>query len=148
MKSNVKKIKRRIFWIVWSLIAIFILLVGLFIGVNEEFLKREFFMVGAFLALLFLVLGGVLIYLTKKAKIKGKLKWFLMMTGSSSVAFLASVLLHNFFYALTMISENIVVLKYFFEALHVIFFLIGIPASPIVFIIGAVGSILLLRRKV
>jgi len=61
-----------------------------------------------------------------------------MLTGVSSSGFLASVVLHNFFYALGVLTINFVVLHYFFEFLHAAFFLVGIVVCPIVFIIGAV----------
>jgi len=131
----------------FALMIIFILLVGFFVFPFEDPVRRILFPVAGILALIFLILGIALIYLTFKSKIKGKLKVFLLMTGFSSAGFLVSVILHNLFYALGIVFEDIIILKYIMEALHVIFFLLGIPVSPIVFLIGAVGGVVLFLRR-
>jgi hypothetical protein len=92
-------------------------------------------------------LGALLVYLTFKSRVKGKLKVFLLILGFSSAGFLVFSVLHNFFYALAIVSENIIVLKYIFEFLHVASFLISIVGCPIGFIIGAIGGIALFLRK-
>lgn len=86
------------------------------------------------LTILFFVLGIVLIFLTLKSKIEGKLKLFLLLTGASPVGFLISVILHGLLEALGII-------------LHVVFFFIAILVCPILFLIGAIGSIVLFKRK-
>jgi len=135
--------KDRLLWakrIFYSLIVVFVLLVGWFIAVNELDLAREFFMIAGMFAFLFLILGIVLIALVWRLKIEKKLKTFLFLTGGSAILFLVSVLLHNFFYALAIYFSEIVVLKAIFEILHAGFFLVGILGCPVVFLVGVVGS--------
>ena len=130
-----------------ALVAIFILLLCYFAIPASTHTKQAIFPFVAALAIAFFLLGAVLIILTIKQKIAGKLKKYLILTGASSVGFLVSVLLHNFFYGLGIIAANITVLKYLMEGLHVAFFLIGIFACPIGFVVGAVGSIMMFKSK-
>lgn len=131
----------------WLLVGIFIVLVGYFAVPFSEDTNRAFFLIVAVLGFIFLLLGIALIFLTIKQKIKGKLKTFLILTGVSAICPLVFSILHNFFYALGMISSHIPVLKYLMEFLHVAAFLIAIPISPIGFLIGAIGSIVLFTKK-
>ena len=87
------------------------------------------------LTILFFLLGAILIFLTLKSRIGGKLKLFLLLTGVSSVISLISIILHNLLEALGM------------EILSVVFFFIAILISPIGFLIGAIGSIILFKGK-
>ena len=130
-----------------ALIAIFILLLCYFAIPVSTHTKQAIFPFVASLAIAFFLLGGVLLFLTVKQKIAGKLKKYLILTGVSSVGFLVSVLLHNFFYGLAIITANITPLKYLMEGLHVAFFLIGIFACPIGFVVGTVGSIIIFLKK-
>ena len=87
-------------------------------------------------------------FLILKGKLKkGILKKFLILTGASSTGFFVSIFLHNMFYALNIITSHIIVLKYLTEALHVGFFIIAVIVCPIGFLVGMVGSIVLLIRK-
>ena len=124
----------------YSLIIIFVLIVGFFFMQS-----RIFFLVAAVLGLLFSALGIYLIYLTKKSKQKKKL--FLYMTGISAASILPASILHNVFYALGIITENILVLKVFFEFLHVAFFLFAIPVCPILFLVGVIGTLVKWKKK-
>ena len=87
----------------------------------------------------FFLLGITLIILTLKQKIKGLLKKFLLLTGFSAAGFLVSGILHNAIYA---------VFKNFFDKTaagdEVVFFTIAILVCPLGFLVGAVGSIVLL----
>ena len=135
---------RKIFYV---LIGIFVLLVSYFLAWFPHETKRALFPFVAILAAIFFVLGGVLIFLTLKLKTEKKLKVFLILTGASAVGFLVGVILHNFFYGLGMVTGHIIVLKHVTEALHVAFFIIAILVCPIIFLIGAVGSILIFIKK-
>ncbi len=119
----------------YSLILTFVLIIGFFL-----LQRNPFFLIAAFLGLLFTILGIYLIYLTKKSKIKEKL--FLYMTGISAASMLPASILHNVFYALAILSGNILVLKYIFEFLHAALFLIGIPIAPVLFIVGIIGTLI------
>lgn len=76
-----------------------------------------------------------------------KAKSFLFLTGASVVGFLVSVLLHNFFYALAVVTEHIAALHYLFEFLHAIFFLVAVFVCPLVFVVGVVGGLVTYFRK-
>ena len=141
MSKTIKKIKT----ILYSLIGIFVLLLIYFAVPFEDLLKRNIFLILAILGLLFLILGIVLIILGRKEK--GKIKIFLMLTGISAISPLIFSVLHNFFYALGILLENIIVIKYIMEILHVTSFIIAMVVSPIGFVIGVIASLILLRKK-
>lgn len=134
------------------LVATFYVLVGIFILIVSMFflpVVRELFKGPQFLLpfIVFSLLGMALMFLTLKKKVKGKLKKFLILTGASSAGFLVSISLHNFLYGAAILVSNIEVLKYFFEALHVAFFIIAIFVCPLGFLIGVAGSVALFTKK-
>jgi len=136
----------------FSLITFWVL-IGVFLAVLAQFFVPavgDLFM-GSILFLapfaVFSLLGAVLLFLAIKGSVKGILKKFLILTGASAAGFFVCVFLHNAFYALAMVTNDIIVLNYLIEALHVIFFLIAIFACPVGFLIGAVGSIVMLIKK-
>jgi len=137
-----QKIVERIFW---SLVFVSIVIASqFFISAIGELVSGLIFLLPS---AVFSLLGVALIIFTVKKKVKGKLKVFLMLTGISSVGFFVCILLHNFLYALSILSSQIVVLKYLFEILHVAFFIVGTLGCPIVFLVGIIGSIVLLVKK-
>lgn len=95
----------------------------------------------------FFLLGVILIFLAIKSKIKGKLKKFLILTGASAAGFFVFVLLHNFLYALGIVAEHIIVIKYLAEILHITSFIIAVFICPLGFLVGVIGSIVLLIKK-
>ena len=141
MKPKYSKIKP----LLWLLMIIFIVLLGCFIAANLD--KRGLFPLIAILGLALLLLGIVLIVLTKRQKIKGRLKIFLLLTGISVIGPLFFSILHNLFYALAIVSSNIPWLEALMEFLHAAFFIISLIISPIGFLVGAIGSIILLRGE-
>ncbi len=135
------------------IVTTFWVLIGVFLVVLAEFFipaVRDLFR-GSILFLaplaVFFLLGSVLLFLAIKGSVKGMLKKFLILTGASAAGFFVFVLLHNVFYALGVVTSDITVLKYLVEAVGVIFFLIAIFACPVGFLIGAVGSIVMLIKK-
>jgi len=132
--------------IFWALAGVFIVvLCQFFLPVFRDLLRgSELFLIPI---AVFSLLGVVLLVLTLKEKIEGKLGKFLFLTGVSSTGFFVGVILHNAFYALMVVAKDIIVLKYIFEGLHVFFFFISIPICPIVFLVGMIGSIVLLVKK-
>jgi hypothetical protein len=82
----------------------------------------------------FLVLGLALVVLTIKQKVQGKLKIFLLLTGGSAAGFVVFSVLHNLLYALLGFEEPVC-------------FLIAVVVCPVTFIIGAVGSIVLMVKN-
>ncbi len=129
----------------YSMIGIFILLLC-FMFLTPDNLRRAFFPVAAFAAFVWMFLGIALLIIIFKNRIKGKLRFFSLLTGFGAVSVPVFVILHNLFYALTVISENIFLLKTFLESLHVVFFLIAVVAAPLSFIIGSAGSLILLLK--
>ena len=132
--------------IFWALIGVFLFMVGQFFipPVRELFMGSKLFL-GPFIV--FSLLGLALTFLTVKEKIGGTLKKFLILTGASSAGFFVSVFLHNAFYALGIIASQIIVLRYLMEALNVAFFMIAIFVCPLGFLVGVVGSIVMLVKK-
>jgi len=132
--------------IFWALIGIFLLILSMFfIPVVRGLFRGSHFLL---LPIIFFLLGGFLIFLTLKKKTKRRLKKFLILTGASASGFFVSVLLHNFLYAVAVLTSQIAVLRFLFEALHSVFFLVAVFICPLGFLIGAVGSgVLFLKKK-
>jgi len=127
----------------YSLIVIFILILSfIFLFPDTGDLKNKLFPFVGLLALLFLVLGIVLIRIAKEKK--GKLKIYLMLTSISAVIPLIATILHNLFYGLAITFENF---KQVFDILSATFFMISIIVVPVVFIVGVVGSLIILKRE-
>ncbi len=142
------KRNQKILKIVFStLIAIFVLLLAYFLFPMSLIIKRLLFPFIVIFSIIFLVLGVVLVYLTLKLKIKGVLKKFLILTGISAMSSFIFSLLHNLFYALEIIGKNVAVLRYMMEVSHISSFIIALIISPIGFLIGSIGSIILFKKK-
>jgi len=126
----------------WALIILFFLVLAEFFvpAVRDLFSGSELFLLPM---IAFSLLGGLLLFYSRKLKETGRQRKFLLLTGASAFGFFVFVFLHNAFYALAVVSENIIVLKYFFEFLHATFFIIAIPICPLGFLVGAIGSIVL-----
>lgn len=127
------------------LVGTFAFIIGLFfIPVVGEIFKGPLFLLPF---IVFFLLGLILVFLTLKKKRKGKLEKLLLLTGVSASGVFIGILLHNLLYALGMIVDNVIFLKYLVEALHVIFFFLAILVCPIGFLIGMVGSSVLFIKK-
>ena len=128
----------------WLLVGIFVMIASVMaVPMLREYIGLPFLVIAVFG---FSLSGAVLVILTVKAKITGKLKKFLILTGSSATGFLVSVILHNMFYGLGVITSA-TPLSYLMEAFDVIFFIISVLICPLGFLIGAVGSAYLLLKK-
>lgn len=90
-------------------------------------------------AALFL-LGTILIILTLKKKVAGSLKKFLLLTGASAAGFTVFVILHNLVSGLLSVLFNK-------EIEEPVFFLLAVFASPLGFLTGFVGSIVLFFKQ-
>jgi len=130
----------------WALMTMFLIVLAEFFVpiVNNLFEGSILFLLPM---IIFSLLGGLLLFYSVRLKEKGRCRKFLLLTGASAFGFFVFVFLHNAFYALTVVSENIIVLKYFFEFLHAIFFLVAIPICPLGFLVGAIGSIVLFAKE-
>jgi len=130
----------------WALVGVFLVIISQFFvpAVGDLLMGSELFLIPM---ALFCLLGIVLLVLVVREKVGGKLKKFLLLTGVSATGFFIFVVLHNVFYALGVVTENIFVLNYLMQGLHVIFFLMATPVCLIGFLVGLVGSIVLLIKK-
>ena len=107
-------------------------------------------MVGSYVFILWILsfLTGVgLIITTYKEKISGKRKFFLLSSGVSSASFLLCVVLHNLFYALSTITENLIILNKIINFLEVAFFFAAIIICPVGFIMGMVGTLIIKKKS-
>ena len=131
--------------IFYLLVAVFVLAISIiFIPAFRGFVSGTFMIISG---VILVILGSVLIGLTLVQKVEGKLKKFLILTGASAAGFFVFALLHNIFFALEQITNHIIILNYLMKALEVIFFLIAIFASPIGFLIGLIGTIIMFNKK-
>jgi len=135
---NKKKIKQILIY----LTVLFLLVVSFFVIPFPDSIRRLLFLPVAFVALCFLVFGVILIFISKNEH--GKLKFFLILTGISATLPLVFSILHNFFYALSIIYPK---LKILLEVLHAGSFIISLLVSPILFLIGLVGSFIYVKSK-
>ena len=104
----------------------------------NELVRGPFFLLPF---LIFFSLGLWLLLTVRKQKLNPWTKKYLLLTGVGATGIFVCILLHNFFYALAIISQNILALKFIFEILHAGFFLIGVIACPLGFIIGVIFSL-------
>lgn len=133
--------------IFYSLLAIFIILMSYIVIPFFLSIRQALFPFMAVLAVIFFLLGLALVFFAWKLKIKGSLKKFLILTGVSASGFFVFAILHNFFYGFGIIAKDIIIIKYIMEALSVASFIIAVFVCPILFLIGAIGSIHLLIKK-
>jgi len=134
----------------WTLILFFLLISSeIFVEAIRELFKGSLFFLVPFVV--FSLLGVLLVFLTFKQDIQGKIRKYLLLTGISAISFFIFVFLHNLFYGLGIISSNIILLKSLMEVLHVIFFIVALFVCPLVFLIGVIGSIIIFikpRKKI
>jgi len=98
--------------------------------------------------LLFFALGLTLLILTARAKLDKIFKGFLLLTSSSAVGVFVSILLHGIVYGLFILIFG----EDFWDRIRIpdepLFFIMAIFVCPIAYLVGTVGSIvLILRRK-
>ncbi len=72
-----------------------------------------------------------------------KVKYFLILLGSSVIGFAVFAVLHNVFYALAEISSGIVALNQVLKFLDAASFLVAIFVCPAGLLIGAIGSVVM-----
>ena len=75
------------------------------------------------------------------------IKKLLMLAGISIISFFVFTILHNLFYGLAIITDNIFLIKKLMEILHVGFFLISIFICPLGLLVGVIGSIILFVKN-
>lgn len=96
-----------------------------------------------FMVLCYLAAITLVIVLTRTWK---KPRKFLILMGSSVIAFFSFVVLHNLFYALAIITIDTAALSYSMGVIGIVFFLISLFLCPAAFLVGAVGSVVFAIR--
>ena len=138
MISNIKKLYY------FQLVA-FLFVAAFFFIPNEG--KRAFIFALFIPGGLFMLSGIVLLVMTYKSKVKGWFKVFLLFMGYSSSGFLVSAVLHNLVYGLFILLFG----GDFWESIGLpdepFFFIIAIIVCPIVFLVGTVGSGVMLHKR-
>jgi len=123
-------------WVFFSLLVLSVVVAILFFAKKHV---KSVFLAAILLALA--LLGGSLILLTLEQDIAGTLRIFLILAGVAPAAMIVSVILHNAVSGLLTSLLN----REFEEA---VFFLIALFGCPAVFLVGVVGSIVLLIRNI
>lgn len=140
----------------WALVGAFILLVVVMQVLMESPLRQSindslgayfvptlFFVAGS----LFFLLGLALLILAVKADIEKTFKIFLILTGAAAVGIFASMLLHNLVYGafIQLFGPD------FWERTGIsdepFFFIMAIFICPVAYLVGTVGSIVLISRR-
>jgi len=141
-----EKFKNPIVVVFLALIANFLLILGqFFVPAISEFFEGSLFFLLPFVV--FCSLGGLLVFLTIKRKVRGNLRKFLLLTGFSAVGFLVFSILHNLFYALEIVAKKFFLLAFLFGFLHGAFFIIAVLACPLGFLAGLAGGIFTFLKK-
>ncbi|MCJ7655698.1 MAG: TMEM43 family protein [Dehalococcoidia bacterium] len=100
-----------------------------------------------FSGLLFFALGLTLLILTARAKLDKIFKSFLLLTGSSAVGVFVSILLHGVVYGLFILLFG----GDFWDRTGIadepFFFIMAIFICPLAYLVGTVGSIVLIIRR-
>jgi hypothetical protein len=114
----------------------------------DEFVAMAVSTFFQFCGFLFFVLGLTLLILTARAKLDKLFKAFLLLTSSSAVGFFVSILLHGVVYGLFILIFG----EDFWDRIGIpdepAFFIMALIICPIAYLVGTVGSIvLILRRK-
>jgi hypothetical protein len=133
MEAKALQIRNAIFW---ALIAIFAILVAVLVtGWGRRWGPKLSSSTMIFLAITFFALAAMVVVLTVKLKEPGIRKLFFIVTGASAVGIPICVILHNLVYALFFHGKG---------GDEAVFFILAIFVCPALFVIGAVGSIVLL----
>ena len=124
-------VKGRFIWpMFWALVVVFAISIMVMFA---QFMPMRF---NAFIAwpILF-VLGVILLVLTIRTQMEGKLKRFLLITGASPIGFVVFVFLHN-------------IISGLFNTEEAIFFTLATMVCPVGFLVGAIGSIVLNAKRI
>ena len=126
-----QKCSNKLTTIFWALVGVFVVII------STMALKVSVAPLMFISWVVFFLLGLVLIILIVKKKVEGLQGWlkrFLLLTGISAAGFLVFVILHNAVYGLFGVEESF-------------FFILAVIVCPLVFLVGATGTIVLLFKK-
>ena len=92
-------------------------------------------------ALLILIFSGMSVCITTYIyRWKSPLR-FIILTVFSVIGFPVFVFMHNAFYALGVLSKNILILKSIFDVIHAVFFILAVVFCPTGLVIGIIGFV-------
>jgi hypothetical protein len=137
MKAEAVQIRNAIFCV---MIVIFVLLVAVVLSFGRLMGLKLPPSTMIYLAVAFFVLAAALVVLTIKLKESGIRKFFFILTGVSAAGIPICAVLHNLVFALC-IKFNCIYWKGSDEP---VFFILAIFVFPALFVIGLLGSIVLL----
>jgi hypothetical protein len=127
----------------WALVAVFILIICLFvIPAFGELLGGSLLFLTPFA--LFFLLGIALIIFSLRGRVSGWLKKFFILTGASAAGVLVSVLLHNLVYGL---FAHFAGADFWNGGDEFFFFIMAIVVCPLGFLVGVVGTIIIGARN-
>lgn len=144
MKNLEKKLNTSLIAIFWVTVALFILIANTILNPLFRPIFNTYY-ISTVGGILFLC-GTAIIVITIKAKIKGLLKKFFLLTGAAVLGFFASIILHNLVYGIFIyfFGQN------FWGRVGIgdepFFFMIGLIVCPVTFLVGMVGSIIMLIK--
>jgi hypothetical protein len=142
-----------VFWALFGVFVAFVIVMQVLMGppvrqlINESlganFAPSLFFILGS----IFFLLGLALIILTARARLDKIFKSFLLLTGSSAVGVFVSILLHGVIYGLFILLFG----EGFWDRTGItdepFFFMMAIFVCPLAYLVGTVGSIVLIIRR-
>ena len=129
----------------WSLVLLFIIIIGIIFSPNE--MRRTFFPLAMFFGIILFLLGIALIFFVLKKKITGKLKKFLLLMGGGAVGFIPGILLLNLIYGLFILLFGANFWGKTGGGDEPFFFIFAIIICPLAFLIGTVGGAYCLRKN-
>ncbi len=140
MKAKAIQIRNAIFWVIIAIFAAMVVIIasqGRFLG------HKLTIVVFASLIITFSVLAAVLVVLTARVKEAFIRKLFFIVTGASAAGVLVFGILHNLVYGLCVKFGWV----YWGEGGdEPVFFILALFVCPVLFFLGALGSIVLLIR--
>lgn len=129
----------------WLLMGTFGFIVSMFaVPIIREAIQGPLFLVPF---VFFTLLGVILLFLTIKQKVRGRLKKLLLIVSFSAAGIFFSIIFHNLLYALAEIITRPPLLHTLLEALHIVFFFVAIIIAPLGFIIAAFLTIRLFIKQ-
>ena len=130
----------------WILLGLFALTITFFVVSSINELRGPAFPITAFFAICFAIIGFVLLFRVsrRKFKIEKKLRIFLILTSASAAGIPVFAILHNLVYALFILlfGEN-----FWGNGDEAVFFILAIIVCPIVFIVGVIGTLILMYKN-
>ncbi len=132
--------------IFWTLIGVFVVAASIFTvpALRDLFMSLLFVIVSV---VVFFLLSAALIFSAVKEKVPGILRKFYILAGASSVGFFVSILLHYVVYGLFLQWFGVDFWGGVAPPDEPFFFIMAIFVCPAGFLVGAVGSIVVIIRR-